>query len=112
MSLLFGKLRTEGGVKIVTVRRDGQDAATPDLLHLTKRPALAGWYVQTPDHSVGTQWVRGRTLVYSLEGLTLPEAKQFAAICLAHECRMEQAYRDPAFAALRERVWRRLGRPS
>jgi hypothetical protein len=44
--------------------------------------------------------------------LTLQEAKQFAVICLAHECRMEQAYIDPAFAALREKVWRRPGRPS
>jgi hypothetical protein len=92
------------------VRHTDQDPATPDLLHLTKRPALPGWYVQTPDHYVGTQWTRGRTLVFSLEGLTLPEAKQFAAICLAHECRMEQAYRDPAFAALRTKVLTRQGR--
>ena len=110
MSLLFSKQRTEGGVKVVTVRTVDQDAASPDLLHLTKRPALAGWYVQVPDHYVGTQWVRGRTLVYSLKGLTLPEAKQFAAICLAHECRMEQAYRAPAFAALRSKVLQRQGR--
>ena len=110
MSLLFSKQRIENKVKIVTVRHEGQDAATPDLLHLTQRKTLKGWYVQTPDHSVGTQWVRGRTLVFSLEGLTLQEAKAFAALCLAHECRMEQAYTDPTFAALRDKVWRRLGR--
>jgi hypothetical protein len=112
MTLLFGKQRTENNVKIVTVRQADQDPATPDLLHLTKRPALAGWYVQLPDHYVGTQWVPGQTLVYSMDGLTLQEAKQFAVICLVHECRMEQAYLDPAFAALREKVWQRQGRPS
>ena len=112
MSLIFSPPRTENKVKIVTVRHEGQDAAAPDLLHLTKRPALAGWYVQTPDHYVGTEWVRGRTLVCSSDGLTLQEAKQFAVICLAHACRMEQAYHDPAFAALREKVLTRHGRPS
>ena len=112
MSLLFSKQRTEGGVKVVTVRHADQDPATPDLLHLTKRPALPGWYVQTPDHYVGTEWTRGRTLVCSSDGLTLQEAKQFAVICLMHACRMEQAYHDPAFAALREKVLTRHGRPS
>ena len=110
MTLIFSPQRTENQVQIVTVRHADQDPATPDLLHLTKRPALAGWYVQTPDHYVGTQWVRGRTLVFSLDGLTLQEAKQFAALCLAHACRMEQAYRDPAFAALRKKVHARQRR--
>jgi hypothetical protein len=108
--LTFSKSCTYNGVKVISVRTADQDAATPDLLHLTQRKTLKGWYVQTPDHYVGTQWVRGRTLVYSLEGLTLQEAKAFAALCLAHECRMEQAYRDPAFAALRKKVHARQRR--
>jgi hypothetical protein len=112
MILIFSKPRTENKVKVVTVRHEGQDPATSDRLHLTKRPGLAGWYVQTPDHYVGTQWTRGRTLVCSSDGLTLQEAKQFAVICLAHECRMEQAYTDPAFVLLREKVLTRHGRPS
>ena len=109
MNLTFGKLRTEGGVKIVTVRREGQDAATPDLLWLTKRRDLPGWELGEPDGYVGTEWKLGRRLVWSANGLTLQEAKALAVVVVRHHQVMPAVYADPAFVALRSRVMKRQG---
>lgn len=108
-NLIFSKPRTENKVKIVSVRRVDQDAATPDLLHLTKRPSSPGWEVCEPDHYVGTQWTRGRRLLWSADGLTLQEAKALAAVVVKHTLVMTAVYADPAFGALRARVLRRQG---
>ena len=110
MSLLFSKQRTEGGVKVVTVRRVDQDAATPDLLWLTKRRDLPGWEIGEPDGYVGTEWKLGRRLVWSANGLTLQEAKALAVVVVTHHLVMTEVYADPAFAALREKVLTRQGR--
>ena len=109
MSLLFSKQRTEGGVKIVTVRHDGQDAATPDLLWLTKRRDAPGWEISEPDGYVGTEWKQGRRLVWSANGLTLQEAKALAAVVVTHDLVMPDVYADPAFVALRSWVMKRQG---
>ena len=107
MSLFFGKPRTECGVKVVPVRRVNQDAATPDLLWLTKRRDAPGWELGEPDGYVGTEWKQGRRLVWSANGLTLQEAKALAAVVVQHSLVMSKVYADPAFVALRSRVLKR-----
>jgi hypothetical protein len=102
--LIFSTVQTYAKVKRITVRREGQDAASEDLLWLTKHPQYPGWGVQTPDHYVGTIWTKGVGLVHPNRKLTLQEAKQFARIAVRHGADVEAIQRDAAYQALKQAV--------
>ena len=102
--LIFSTVQTYNKIKRITVRSEGQDAATDDLLWLCKHPAFVGWGVQTPDHYIGTVWTKGVGLVHPNRKLTLQEAKQFARIAIRHNANVELIQRDPAYQALKQAV--------
>jgi hypothetical protein len=102
--LIFSTVQTYAKVKRITVRSEGQDAASEDLLWLNKHPQYPGWGVQTPDHYVGTIWTKGVGLVHPNRKLTLQEAKQFARIAVRHGADVEAIQCDPAYQALKQAV--------
>ena len=84
----------------ISVRRDGQDPKTPDLLWLATRREWRGWAIRRP----------GPTEKHSLEitpasaGMTLEEAKELAALYLEHDGEMDKIGADPRFQRLQAAV--------
>jgi hypothetical protein len=104
MNLIFSSPQTYNKIKRITVRSEGQDAASDDLLWLNKHPQYPGWGVHLPDRDVDGRLVHGRCLAVWTDGLTLAEAKQFACIAIRHKANVELIQRDPAYQALKQAV--------
>ena len=84
----------------VSVRRNGQDPDTPDLLWLVTRRVWRGWAIRRP----GAMNNDGLEITPASAGATLEEAKELAVLYLEHDGKMDKIGTDPRFQRVKAAV--------